>query len=489
MRYILLTTITITLNFSRYVDGTLVSSLGALGLSSGTQIALSSNSSNFTQRWSTYDEPDFIVAIKPVTDHDVAKIVGFAANSSTPFLTTGGGHGFATTLGRLQHGIELDMSNFNTVNVDADANTMTIGGAARFRDVLGPLGAARKEIHEAIGSENCVGMVGSTLGGGVGRYNGLHGMILDSLQSVKIVTAAGQIVTASTTKDSDLFWGIRGAGFNFGTVLEATYTIYDQTAPQVLNADFLFGPNASLPILQFFKSFEQDGLPAKLSFVFLGIYEPALGGSAILINAVYAGSQEEAMPYIQPLINLSPTLSNLTMISWSDINSAALFGIEPANYTCPAPSSHNVYGSAVSYFDIPTFQNFYQDYSSVTSSMAAALNGTVYFIEFFPKQAVLAVQEDATAYPWRNITAHLLFNFAYTDTTGAIDAKINAFAQQARANFTAVNGFPQDEIYVLYGHGDEDQATLYSAKNLPRLKALKAQWDPLNVYKYTYPLF
>ena len=73
--------------------------------------------------------------------------VAYAANSSTPFLSTAGGHGFAITLGRLRNGIEIDLSNFNSVSVDAKANTLTIGGAVRVRDVLGPLGQAHKELR------------------------------------------------------------------------------------------------------------------------------------------------------------------------------------------------------------------------------------------------------------------------------------------------------------------------------------------------------
>ena len=133
---------------------------------------------------------------------------------------------------------------------------------------------------EAIGSESCVGMIGATFGGGVSRYNGLHGLILDSLSSVRIVIADGQIITASTSENSDLFWGIRGAGFNYGTILEATYVIYDETAPLVLNADFLFSPNASQGILQYFRTFE-NGLPAKLSFVLLALYSSELGGVSL----------------------------------------------------------------------------------------------------------------------------------------------------------------------------------------------------------------
>jgi len=120
-------------------------------------------------------------------------------------------------------------------------------------------------------------MVGATLGGGVGRYNGIHGMLLDSLLNVEMVTADGKIITASETVNKDLFWAIRGAGFNFGTILEATYSIYDETVPLVLNADFLFAPNASQAILEFFKTFENE-LPAKLSFVLLAGYASNLGG-------------------------------------------------------------------------------------------------------------------------------------------------------------------------------------------------------------------
>lgn len=95
------------------------------------------------------------------------------------------------------------------------------------------------------------------------------------------------------------------------------------------------------------------------------------------------------------------------MIPWSTINDVSFFGSTPANSTCPKDSPHNVYGGAVHQFDIDAFQNFYENYEKLTSSMPEELNGTVYFIEFFAKQAVEAVPPDATAYPWRNITAHL----------------------------------------------------------------------------------
>lgn len=74
--------------------------------------------------------------------------ITYATNQSIPFLSTGGGHGFSITLGRLSNGIELDLSNFNSVSVDGKSNTLTIGGGVRFRDVINPLGQAHKEIRK-----------------------------------------------------------------------------------------------------------------------------------------------------------------------------------------------------------------------------------------------------------------------------------------------------------------------------------------------------
>ena len=96
-------------------------------------------------------------------------------------------------------------------------------------------------------------------------------MILDSLLSVRLVTATGDIVTASTTENPDLFWAIRGAGFNYGIVVEATFRVYDLTSNLVTNADLLLPLNASSQILQYLKSFEDD-MPDKLAIIVYAHY-------------------------------------------------------------------------------------------------------------------------------------------------------------------------------------------------------------------------
>lgn len=75
------------------------------------------------------------------------KKVKLASIHDIPFLATGGGHGYATTFGKLQNGLEIDLSFFRSVSVDAASSTMTIGGAVVFRDIYEPLYNAGKEIR------------------------------------------------------------------------------------------------------------------------------------------------------------------------------------------------------------------------------------------------------------------------------------------------------------------------------------------------------
>ena len=119
----------------------------------------------------------------------------------------------------------------------------------------------------ATGSCSCVGFVGGSLGGGVGRLQGLHGLIIDNLISAQLVTAAGDLISVSETENPDLFWGLRGAGVDFGIVLWATFRIADRTNNgQVLNADLVYPASANRTHFELLKKFENN-MPAELSFL------------------------------------------------------------------------------------------------------------------------------------------------------------------------------------------------------------------------------
>lgn len=306
-------------------------------------------------------------------------------------------------------------------------------------------------------------MIGATLGGGVGRYNGLHGMILDSLRSVRIVTASGEIITASTTENPDLFWGIRGAGFNYGIVLSAVYQVYDLTSKKVMNADMVFPASYNATILKYLKSYETN-MPAKLAIILLGGYNEAYGGVSyrvlhdssglvlnichhqqyIVINAAYAGSLVEGTALIQPLIDLHPIRQNITQVPWKDLVSASLFAAEGSlPNPCVKGGHQNIYGGSIKTYDISTFQNFMANLETFYHSYPNA-RGSTWFIEHFANQAVKAVPADETAYPWRDITAHLFV----LSTSSAFPAPLSMYIL-IKSNMTNLSPFVNEQTVRL----------------------------------------
>ena len=265
-------------------------------------------------------------------------------------------------------------------------------------------------------------MIGATLAGGVGRYNGLHGMILDSLLSVRIVTGNGEIVTASKTENSDLFWGIRGAGFTYGIIVSATYQVYDLTYPTVVNADLVFPLNKSAQVLKYFKSFETE-TPAKLALILLVGHNVKYGGVSpaptcacpkvltsaqtyILVNVAYPGPISEAKTLLQPLLAAGPTIQKIESVTWDVLISTAFLGAEPANTTCPDGFVQDVYGGGLKTYNVSALKTFLSDLNNLYVSQPGT-QGSVFFIEHFPWQAVRAVPDEETAYPHRDFTAHL----------------------------------------------------------------------------------
>ncbi|KAB8228279.1 FAD-linked oxidoreductase [Aspergillus alliaceus] len=441
-------------------------SLASIGLSKDSQIFFPNSSGwdNETIRWTAYMAPTYSVAIRPIHESDVQALIKFATRCNIPFLASSAQHGFTTTLGELQNGLEIDLSAFRNVSVNAEENTLTVGGGVRFMDVFDPVFNAGKEITDHIagtGSGACVGMISPTLGGGVGRLSGIHGIISDQLLSVRMVTANGSMVTASEKENPDLFWAMRGAGGNFGIVVEAVYQVTDLTSEYVVNMDYAFSSKDTGTIIDYLASFGTD-MPAKLSFIIEALYnEELFGGSintylfqfAVVVSGLYNGPLSEAEQLLAPLLrNVTPIKQNVSIVPENELVYTATFGSQgnPTIACTGKGANRSVFGGAINTYDKATYVSFVKAFEDLVTTKTD-LRGSVFFIEHFSNVKVQKVPDDSSAYPWRNITAHLLFNYAWKD--------------------------PANQQVMLYSH-----------RKLPRLQALKKQWDPENVFRFHHDL-
>ena len=132
--------------------------------------------------------------------------------------------GFSTCDG----GIVIDLSGMRGVTIDPELRVARVQGGAHLSQLDHQ--AQAHGLVCPVGVIGHTGVAGLTLGGGMGRLQRKHGFTVDNLLSVDLVTADGRQLHASKDENADLFWGLRGAGPNFGVVTSFEYQLHPQEA-------------------------------------------------------------------------------------------------------------------------------------------------------------------------------------------------------------------------------------------------------------------
>src|SRR5215475_11653929 len=158
-----------------------------------------------------------------LTANDVRMAVRLARSERLPISIRGGGHGVAGNA-VCDGGVMIDLSAMKDIRVDAGARVAVAGPGV----LWGEFDRATQAHGLATtgGQVSHTGIAGLTLGGGLGYLMGKHGAVCDNLVSLNIVTADGEMLTASEDQNPELFWAIRGAGGNFGVVTSFRYRVH-----------------------------------------------------------------------------------------------------------------------------------------------------------------------------------------------------------------------------------------------------------------------
>ena len=326
--------------------------------------------------------------------------------------------------------------------------------------------------------------MGGTLGGGVGRYQGIHGLIIDSLISVELITAAGKQITVSKTQNPDLFWAIRGAGMNFGVIVNATYQVYDLTNQgKVQVVDFVFTKEQNESYFKTLASLSGK-LPPELALLSYVDFNVTHGGTVALLDISYPGPAETFTQLIKPFTDLKPAFTQIQNdVPWETFLIQSGFHLDLA--VCEKEQQHSLYSVAAKNLSYPDYIYAFSKFDELYTTYPETLGSTLE-IEFFPNQAVLAVPLSSTAYPWRDVQAQLMIQMDITgsDPTGPAATAANNLARELRPRFQATSGYDELAVYVSYAHGDEKPENWYGRRNLPRLVRLKNEWDPQNLFRY-----
>ncbi len=168
------------------------------------------------------DQRPFAVALVESVE-DVVKVVEFARAHGLRIAPQGTGHG-ASALAVLDDTILVKTTRLRGVEIDAGAHRARIEAGALWEDVVEP--AAEQGFMVLHGSSPDVGVVGYTLGGGMGWLARSRGLAANSVTAVELVTAEGRFVRLDSENEPDLFWAVRGGGGSFGVVTALELELY-----------------------------------------------------------------------------------------------------------------------------------------------------------------------------------------------------------------------------------------------------------------------
>jgi FAD/FMN-containing dehydrogenase len=257
---------------------------------------------------------------------DVSVAIGFARENGLSLAVRGGGHNGSGS-GSCDDGLLIDLSLMKAVSVDPATKLARVGGGATWADF--DRAAQAYGLATPGGVVSATGVGGLTLSGGLGWIRGKHGLSLDNLVSVEIVTADGLVRTASERENSDLFWAARGGGGNFGVVTTFEFKVHP-IGPTVMFLATVYRAADAAKVMKSWRDFmatapdEIGGALVEFSTIPEDPAYPkeAWNEKVMSLVSVWAGPAEEGERAVQPLRELAtPLLDFSGQMSYCEVQS------------------------------------------------------------------------------------------------------------------------------------------------------------------------
>jgi FAD/FMN-containing dehydrogenase len=400
---------------------------------------------------------------------DVVAAVNFARASGMTMSVFGGGHAVTGTA-VCDGGLCVDMRGMKHIEIDRSRKTARVEAGTNWGEF-----DAATHLHGLAmtgGRNPTTGVAGLTLGSGSGWLERKFGFVCDNLLKAEVVTADGRKVIASADENPDLFWGLRGGGGNFGIVTAFHFQLHDLPSA-ILGGVLIYPAPMAAAVLRNFRNFMQTA-PDELSgaVVFTAaphapfVPEPARGQPIALVQIIYAGDPVEGARVAAPLRAFGPPLVD-------------------AVAELPYPVLQTQGGNH------PGTQNYWTaDFLRELPDEAIDLYARLALDPISPESALIMVagggapsrvDEEATAFGMRTAPWNVHYICGWTDPK---DNAVNI--ERVKAAASVLKPWSTGRVYLNY-IGDEGQSrieTSFGPEKLARLRALKAKWDPENVFRH-----
>ncbi len=396
--------------------------------------------------------------VQPSGASDVMTAVSFANAHELLLAVKCGGHS-PSGKSTCQGGLQLDLSSFRGARVDLPAGTCHVAGGSHLRD-LDHESMAHGMVTTA-GTVSHTGVGGLTTGGGFGRLARRYGLALDNVQSVDVVTANGKLVHANAKENSDLYWGVRGGGGNFGVVTNFEFKLHPMSR-KVVAGDVMFPLSEMNNVLSFYADYAAS-CPDELYLDFVAMSQPGSSDGVAIIHACYSGPVNQAEAVLAPINKAGKALQNtITSVDYTTVQ-------QSWDNSDPRVTGQYLKGGFVT--EIST---------GLVNDMVAGFKPEFGLFLLFQHSggAINRVPVDATAFPHRYALANLVcaVSWPLAESRAPYLAYLREYWSSLEKH---TFGWYTNEV------GDEKPAMVNKnyQGNYERLLKVKNQYDPGNLFR------
>jgi FAD/FMN-containing dehydrogenase len=393
---------------------------------------------------------------------DVIAAVNFARGNNLLVAVRGGAHS-AAGHGACDGGIVIDLSQMRGIWVDPHRRL----ARAQAGVVWSELDAETQAFGLATtgGVVSNTGISGLTLGGGLGWLMGKYGYSVDNLRSVDIVTADGRFLTTSEDEHSDLFWGLRGGGGNFGIVTSFEYQLHP-VGPLVIGGLLIHPLERAKDVLSFYREFSSN-LPDEAE-AYAGLLTTPDGMPAIALILGYNGPIDEGERVLEPARRFGEPLADLVQPMPYVVRQAML-------------DEGNAVHGVQRYWKSGFTETISDELIDIVVEGASAFSSPMSAILFFNIHGAAArVSSSATAVGLRGNKWD--FNVLSQWIDSAESARHIAWTREL---WGQIEPHISASAYVNHIAGDDKPEKIRASfgENYERLVALKTKYDPTNLFR------